>query len=91
MEVESYPDEKKFLFRPIHPRVAKVLMDLKSPSPCRVVRDALQPITGSLSDRPSYPLILNADILPKKTEKKELTLNLSLSQIKNRRAILQKN
>lgn len=91
MEVESYPNERKFLLKPIHPRVAKILMDLKSPSPCRVARDALQPITGSLSDRPLYSPALNLDILPKKTEKKEVTLNLSLSQIKNRRTNLHKN
>lgn len=73
------------LKKALHPKVIKILMNLKNPSPARITRDAEQPISGSLLNRPKpvpMPEIFESCT---KIIKQDITLNLSLSRMKSRR------
>ncbi|OMJ94386.1 hypothetical protein SteCoe_2433 [Stentor coeruleus] len=90
MEVDSFQNERKIGFKAVHPKVINILMKMKVPSPTRLVSDILQPITGSLAElqRDAPKGILGFS--PMKTEKKAVTLNLSLNRMKNRRGDMNK-
>lgn len=90
MEVDSYQNERKIGFRPVHPKVINILMKLKAPSPVRLVSDILQPITGSLAELQKDTNEGLLGVSPVKTEKKAITLNLSLNRMKNRRGDVSK-
>lgn len=90
MEVDSYQSEKKFVYKAVHPKVMKVLMKMKAPTPIRLVSDALQPITGSLSELSKAPQRKVLNISPLKIEKQAVTLNLSMNGIRMRRTSLTK-
>ena len=69
----------------IHPKVLRILHHLSEPSPVRLVKDLLQPITGSLAEK-RVPLPMSSMGHEMKICKKQnVTLNLSLSSIRGKR------
>ncbi|OMJ96036.1 hypothetical protein SteCoe_417 [Stentor coeruleus] len=90
MEFTSYKNESRYTSKAMHPKVLNILMKLQVPSPVRVTRDPLQPISGSLYDLPKcMPKIQNED-MPIKNDRQIVNLNLSMNRMKIRRTNLVK-
>lgn len=90
MELTSNQHENRYVFKAMHPKVYSILMNLQAPSPVRLARDSLQPISGSLFDLPKSKPKAQNEVMPIKNERQAVNLNLSMSSMKNRRALLTK-
>jgi hypothetical protein len=86
MSIRSTSKPKKGVYKALHPKVANILAQLMEPSPVNLVRDAFQPISGYLYDKPLSGPTENYITAPLKIEKKNVTLHLSLNQMKSRRS-----
>ena len=86
MSVRSTSKPKRGVYKALHPKVANILAQLMDPSPVNLVRDAYQPISGNLCDKPQSEPIENYITPLSKIEKKNVTLHLGLNQMKNRRS-----
>ncbi|OMJ66622.1 hypothetical protein SteCoe_36474 [Stentor coeruleus] len=88
MEFTSCKDESRYTFKAMHPKVYNILMRIQAPSPVRLARDPLQPISGSLFDLPKCIPKIQDEVMPAKIERQVVSLNLSMNRMKTRRANL---
>jgi len=87
LTTQSPQSTKSCKYQVQHPRLVKVLKDLKTPSPVRVVSDSQQPKEGQLRKRAPSAISTDAEEEPfqRPRLKKSLTLNLESSSLLSRR------
>ena len=71
--------------RLIHPKVLKILHQITEPSPVRVVKDLLQPISGCLANKQIPTLIPSNSSGPIEKIKQQITLNLNMNRTRVKR------